>query len=143
MERYAAPSCRRPIGPLTYLYVGTDSYARDLAYHRDVLGAELAWEFHDFGAHVAALRLGEGPMYLLADHRPAGSVIYIHRVDDLAATTTALEARGWKRESGPFEVPDGPCVTFKDPAGHEFGLLQMDRPDVLSKEYQGNTKRRK
>jgi hypothetical protein len=125
-----------PFGPLVYLYVGTDAYARDLAYHRDILGAELVWEFHEFDAHVAALRHGEGaPMFLLADHRPAGSTILIHSVKDLTATTRVLKARGWTGGSEPFGVPDGPCVTFKDPAGREFGLLQMDRPDVLSKQY--------
>lgn len=125
-----------PFGPLTYLYVGTGSYDRDLAYHRDVLGASLVWEFHEFGAKVAALRHArEGPMFLLADHRPAGSIILIHAVKDLAATTRELAARGWTGGSERFEVPDGPCVTFKDPAGREFGLLQMDRPDALSREF--------
>jgi predicted enzyme related to lactoylglutathione lyase len=125
-----------PFGPLTYLYVGTDAYARDLAYHRDVLGAVLVWEFHEFGAHVAALRHADAaPTFLLADHRPAGTVIFIHAVKDLDATTRELTRRGWKGGSERFEVPDGPCVTFKDPAGHEFGLLQLDRPDVLSKKY--------
>src|SRR5688572_20543402 len=122
-----------PFGPLTYLYVGTDAYLRDLAYHRDVLGAELVREFHEFDAHVAALRHGtEGPVFLLADHRPAGSIILIHAVKDLDAATRALKGRGWTGGSERFEVPDGPCVTFKDPAGREFGLLQMDRPDALS-----------
>lgn len=124
-----------PLGPLTYLYVGTDAYRRDLAYYRDVLGAELVWEFQQFGANVAALRLGPGPLYLLADHRPAGTVIYLHAVEDLAKTVKALTARGWTGGSDRFEVPDGPCVTFKDPAGHEFGLLQMERPHVLEGEY--------
>jgi predicted enzyme related to lactoylglutathione lyase len=129
-----------PFGALTYLYVGTGDYAKDLAYHRDVLGAELVWEFHEFGANVAALRHGPGPMFLLADHRPAGTMILIHAVKDLQKTAAELERRGWTKEAGPFEVPDGPVITFKDPGGREFGLLQMDRPNILSSQYRRKSK---
>lgn len=124
-----------PFGPLTYLYVGSSDTKKDLAFYTKVLGAELVWEFHGLGAHVGAVRLGEGPLLLLADHRPAKSSISIYRVDDLEATTKRLEDRGWTRAGEPVEVPDGPVLVLRDPTGNEVGLLQQDRPDALTREY--------
>src|SRR3990172_4577782 len=60
-----------PFGRLRFLYVGARDMDQDLAYYRSVLGAERVWHFEAFGALVAAVRLGEGPLFLLADHRPA------------------------------------------------------------------------
>ncbi|HEY5605185.1 MAG TPA: hypothetical protein VIL45_01545, partial [Thermoplasmata archaeon] len=58
-----------PFVRLEYLYIGTLDFKRDLAYYRDVLGAELVWNLTGFGAHVAAFRVAEGPpLLLLADH---------------------------------------------------------------------------
>ena len=59
-----------PLGKLAYLYVGTAAFERDGAYYRDVLGAELVWAFHAFGAKVAAFRVCDGPLLLLADTAP-------------------------------------------------------------------------
>lgn len=130
-----------PFGPLTYLYVGSKDFRHDLTFYRDVLGAELVWNFQAFGANVAAFNLGAGPLVLLADHRRAPSVLCIYAVPNLDAAIRSLEKRGWKRSAGPFEVPDGPCVTFQDPSGNEYGLLQPDRPDVLRAEYQAEPPR--
>ncbi len=125
-----------PFGPLTYLYVGSADTKKDLEFYTDVLGAELVWQFHGFGAHVAAVRLGEGPLFLLADHRPAKSSIFIYRVDSLDATTERLEKQGWKRSGEPVEVPDGPVLVLHDPTGNEIGLLEQVRPNALTAEYQ-------
>ncbi len=62
-----------PLGRLVYLYVGSANLEGDLAYYRDVIGAAVVWHFRHFGAQVAALRVGAGPLLLLADHRPAPS----------------------------------------------------------------------
>lgn len=125
-----------PFGPLTYLYVGSANTEKDLAFYTKVLGADLVWQFHGFGAHVGAVRLGEGPLYLLADHRPPKSVISIYRVKSLTAATKGLEKRGWKKTAEPVEVPDGPVLVLHDPTGNEIGLLEQVRPDALTKEYQ-------
>src|SRR6266571_957500 len=63
----------KPFGTLSFLYVGTADFERDLAYYRDVLGGELVWNRTGFGAHVAAFRLGKGPVLLIAV-RVAGRV---------------------------------------------------------------------
>jgi len=113
---------------LEYLYVGSRDFARDLAYYRDVLRAELVWNHEGFGAHVAALRLGEGPLLLLADHRPAPSCILLYAVVDLKETAKGLRKRRWKPEGRPFEIPNGPCYVFEDPSGNRFGIFQNVRP---------------
>ena len=113
-----------PYGPLTYLYVGSKDTKKDVEFYTGTLGAELVWDMHGFGAHVAAVRLGAGPLLLLADHRPPKSAIFIYRVDGLNKTTSALVKRGWKKTSEPVEVPDGPVLVLHDPTGNEIGLLQ-------------------
>ena len=120
-----------PFGDLVYLYVGTANFERDLAYYRDMIGAPVVWNFSRFGAKVAALRLGAGPLFLIADHRPAPSCLPIYAVKDLAATLATLAARGFRAEGPPFEIPDGPCQRFHDPSGNALALLQIDRPNAL------------
>ena len=66
-------------GRLRYLYVGTSNIQKDVDYYTKVLGAEKVWDISSFGTRVAALRLGEGPLMLLADHRPAPSCILIFK----------------------------------------------------------------
>ena len=117
-----------PFGTLAYLYLGTADFKRDLAYYRDVLGGELVWDLTGFGAHVAALRIGPGPLVLLADHRPAPSCIPVYEVENLKETARALKKRGWKPEGGSFEIPNGPCYTFEDPSRNRFAFFQNVRP---------------
>lgn len=124
-----------PLGRLLYLYVGSGSFDRDFAYYRDVLGAPLVWNFSRFGARVAAFRVGEGPLVLVADHRPAPSCIPIWAVEDVEDVAEALRARGWTSTGGAFEIPDGPCYRFDDPSGNPFAFLQAVRPGVLEKAY--------
>ena len=117
-----------PFEALEYLYVGTAAFERDLAYYRDVLGAPLIWNLEGFGAHVAAFRLGKGPLLLLADHRPAPSCMPLYVVADLKETAKTLRKRGWKSEGRPFEIPNGPCYAFNDPSGNRLGIFQNVRP---------------
>ncbi|MFL5346244.1 MAG: VOC family protein [Hyalangium sp.] len=128
------------LGPLRYLYVGTARFAEDLAFYREVLGAELVWHFRRFGAEVAAVRLGEGPLYILADHRPAKSTLPIYAVEDLEAFRASAEARGLKGAHS-VETPDGPCLVLHDPTGNELGALEEVRPRVLEGAWRtsGNT----
>jgi predicted enzyme related to lactoylglutathione lyase len=80
---------------------------------------------------VAAVRLGEGPLVLLADHREAPSVLQIWAVDDLDRALERLKAVGWADREKRVEVPDGPCMLLSDPSGNEIGLLQVVRPGVM------------
>ena len=65
------------IGAVVYLYVGSDDLDEDLAFYQESLGAELVWRFDAFNTEVGAVRLGEGPLVLLAEHRPAPSCLPI------------------------------------------------------------------
>jgi catechol 2,3-dioxygenase-like lactoylglutathione lyase family enzyme len=119
------------IGPLVYLYVGSADVDADLAFYRDHLGADVVWDRQAMGTHVAAVRLGEGPLVLLADHRKPGSVLPIWTTGDLDAAVSTLRERGWTGRATQVEVPDGPCLLLTDPSGNELGLLHRVRPGVM------------
>lgn len=121
---------------LVYIYIGTSHYDADRDFYKDVLGARLVWEFKEFGARVAAFDLCGEPYLLLADHVKAPSKRLIYQVDDLDEAAKELKARGWKPDGREFEVPDGPCINFKDSSGNEYAILQMTRPHVLQREFQ-------
>lgn len=118
-------------GALVYLYVGSADVERDVRFWCSALGAELVWRFQAYGADVAAVRMGDGPLVLLADHRPPGSCLPIWTAADLAAAAATLAASEWQVTATRVEVPDGPCLVFRDPTGNELTLLRRDRPDAL------------
>lgn len=123
-----------PLGRLEYLYVASADVARDLAYYRDVLGAEVVWDFSEFGTRVAAVRLSERPpLYILAGHRAAPGILPIFAVDDLDRAEKELKKRGWTSEGHRVEVPDGPCLLFHDPSGNELAIMGQVRPHALER----------
>jgi hypothetical protein len=118
-----------PLGRLEYLYVASADV------DRDVLGAQVVWDFQEFGTRVAAVRLSERPpLYILAGHRAPPNVLPIFAVESLPKAEKALREKGWAPSSDRFEVPDGPCYLFKDPSGNELALLGMTRPHALERE---------
>jgi len=122
---------------LVYVYIGTSHYDADYKFYREVLDARLIWEFKEIGARVAAFDLCGEPYLLIADHVPAPSKRLIYQVEDLDSAARELKHRGWKPAGVRFEVPDGPCLNFKDSSGNEFAILQMTRPHLLEKEFKG------
>jgi hypothetical protein len=96
------------------------------------------WEFERFGAKVAAFDLCGEPYLLLADHVQAPSKRLLYEVENLPEAKKILEKRGWKSDGGIFEVPDGPCLNFKDTSGNEYALIEMSRPGMLERSYRGN-----
>lgn len=124
-----------PLGRLEYLYVGSADVAKDLAYYTGVLGAEVVWDFREFGTRVAGLRLlAEGPMVILAGHRSAPSMLPVIAVDDLDAAERELRGRGWAPAGPRFGIPDGDCYLFHDPSGNELALYEDSRPHALERE---------
>jgi hypothetical protein len=128
-----APARGNPFKRLVYVYIGTSSYDEDHDFYENKLGASRLWEFEKFGARVAAFDLCGEPYLLLADHVKAPSKRLIYEVEDLDEAAKDLKGRGWKPEAGRFEVPDGPCLNFKDRSGNEYAILQMSRPHTLEK----------
>jgi Glyoxalase/Bleomycin resistance protein/Dioxygenase superfamily len=119
---------------IAYVYVGTSNFQDDSDFYMNVLGARKVWEFNEFGAKVAAFDLCGEPYLLIADHVKAPSKRLIYEVDDLSAASATLKKRGWEPDGGRFEVPDGPCMNFKDRSGNEYALLEMSRPRILEGE---------
>src|SRR5262245_46529101 len=108
---------------IAYLYIGTSDYIGDYHFYKNILGASLVWEFEDFGAKVAAFDLCGEPYLLLADHVHAPSKRIIFEVDNIDEASKLLESKGWKPEGVKFEVPDGPCINFRDLSGNEYAIM--------------------
>jgi hypothetical protein len=120
---------------LRFLYVGSEDTERDLAVWLALPGARLRWRFQAFAADVAAVDLGTPPLVLVADHRPAASVLPIYAVEDLDATTDELVAKGWTHHLGPMGTPEGPATVLHDPSGVAVALLRVDRPGAMDGAY--------
>ncbi len=131
-----------PFSKLAYLYVGTSDFDRDLTYYTKVLGAQLLWDYKEFGARVAGLRLCDGPQFLLADHRPAPSCLPLFEVSDLKAAAKDLRVRGWKPDGRSFEIPPGPCYLFKDPSGNSLAIFENARPGLIDEAFGGSVRPR-
>lgn len=120
---------------LLYLYVGSSDIERDVAFYMQGLGAQLVWRFRAAQAEVAALQLGPGPLFLLANHRPAGTVLPIFKCDDLDGAAARLREKGWGEGGSRVEVPDGPCFILADPSGNQIALMHQVRPNVLARSW--------
>jgi hypothetical protein len=119
------------LGPLDYIYAPSSDVAGDARWFVDVLGAELVFAIDDGGTRVAMLRVApDGPALLLTDHLPDDRPVFVHRVDDLAAASARLRARGWNPERT-IELPPGPCTTFAAPGGLRLAIYAPIRPFVV------------
>jgi len=116
---------------LDYLYVPARDIEPSIQYYTGVLRGELLWKIHKLGAWVACVRLSQtGPLVLLADHLEGTIPLFIYQVENLAQTAKELKSRGWSPETGPFEIPNGPCYTFRDPTGVRLAIYENKRTDV-------------
>jgi hypothetical protein len=121
-----------PFVQLDFLYCPSDDVAAEASYFTDVLGGELVFAIESGGTRVAAVRLTGGPpLFLLADHVEGDRPILVYRVDDLAASLVELQARGWQPVET-FEIPHGPCCSFRTSGGHRVALYQLTRPEVAA-----------
>jgi hypothetical protein len=122
---------------LRYLYVGSSDTERDVAAWLALDGASLRWRFRHFGADVAAVAFDDEaqPTVLLADHRPAASVLPIYAVDDAEVLTDRLCLVGWQLVAGPLGTPEGPATVLRDPSGTEMALLVVERPRAMEAAY--------
>jgi hypothetical protein len=130
--RASPPVADQPFQQLDFLYTPSRDVAADLAYFTEVLGARVVFAVEAMGTRVAAMELSKGsPLVLLADHLEGERPVMVYRVADLGAALADLEARGFRRERT-FEIPHGPCCSFRTPGGHRVALYQLTRPEVAS-----------
>ena len=119
-----------PFERLDFLYTPSADVPRDLKYFTEVLGGRAVFAIDAMGTKVGAVELTEGPpLVLLTDHVEGERPILVYRVGSLAAALEDLAGRGWEREST-FEIPHGPCCSFRTPAGHRVALYELVRPEV-------------
>lgn len=123
----------RHVGPVRFLYVGSDDLEADLDQMCSKWGGVLRWRFRRFGADVAAVDMGAGPLVLLATHRPVGSVLPVHQTDDLAAARREVDDAGLVSEV--LETPEGPVFVVRLPGGAELAVLEVVRPGAMDDAY--------
>jgi hypothetical protein len=117
---------------LDFLYMPSTDVAADMRYLVDVLGGRTVFAIDSMGTRVAMIELTPGPpQVLLADHVDGERPILVYRVADLPAALNDLEARGWQPE-GTFDIPQGPCCSFRTPGGHRIALYELPRPEVAA-----------
>ena len=116
---------------LDYVYVPAPDVAAAERFYTTLLGGTLRWRIRDGGVTVAAVRLSDGgPLILLASHLAPKTTILIYRVASLAATRRQLLDAQWTDLDEPFEIPQGPCLVFRDPAGQQLAIYERTRPFV-------------
>jgi hypothetical protein len=121
-----------PFSHLDFLYIPSHDVASDLAYFTDVLGGQVVFAIEAMGTRVAAIEVTTGPpLLLLTDHLEGERPILVYRVPDLRSALADLESRGWHREHT-FEIPHGPCCSFRTPGGHRLALYQLTRPEAAA-----------
>lgn len=121
-----------PFEQLDFLYTPSSDVAADLTYFTDVLGGRVVFAIEAMGTKVAAIELTSSPpTVLLTDHVVGDRAILVFRVTNLDTTLAAQEAAGWIREHT-FDIPHGPCCSFRTPGGHRVALYQLTRPEVVS-----------
>ena len=117
---------------LDFVYTPSHDVAADMRYFTDILGARLVFAIDAMGIRVAMLELGEqSPRVILAGHLEGERPILVYRVADLRATIADLESRGWTPEAT-FEIPQGPCCSFRTPGDHRIAMYALTRPDVVA-----------
>jgi hypothetical protein len=116
---------------LDFLYVPAPNIQESIRYYTKVLAGELLWKIHAYGVWVACIRLSDKqPYILLADHIERKDLKMIYRVNNLEKVASELRARGWREEKS-LEIPNGPCLTFRDPAENSIVIYENRRPHVI------------
>lgn len=113
---------------LDFIYMPSANVEKDLKYYVRAIGAEPVFSIKAFGTRVAALRVGDGPMLLLAGHLEGRVPILIYRVDDFKETVKSLTEHGVKGQH--VEIPHGPCFSFELEGGQRMAVYELARPGV-------------
>jgi predicted enzyme related to lactoylglutathione lyase len=121
-----------PFEELDFLYMPSSDVESDMAFFTEVLGGRVVFAVEGMGARVAAVELASSPpTILLTDHLEGEQPILVYRVQDLEAALNRQGRAGWTRERS-FEIPHGPCCSFRTPGGHRLALYEMTRPEAAT-----------
>lgn len=119
-----------PFDSLDYLYMPAPDFEAAVRFYTETLGGELRWRIRDGNTWVAAVSLAcDGPLVLLANHLEPGHTVLIYRVSSLTDAQRRLAERGWEPGAS-FEIPQGPCLILRDPAGQRLAIYERVRPGV-------------
>jgi hypothetical protein len=118
---------------LDFVYLPSRDVAADVAHFTSALGAELVFAIERFGTRVAMMRLSpDPPALLLAQHLQGDRPILVHRVADLEAAISELEARG-TAVGQRFEIPFGPGAELGLPGRQRVALYERSRPEMAER----------
>lgn len=90
-------------------------------------GAAFGWSFTDFGPTYAATTSGDTDIGFQAD--PGGktkAALPVIEVDDLEAALAAVKKAGGDVTQEIFGFPGGHRFHFRDPDGHEIGVVKLE-----------------
>ena len=116
---------------LRHLAINADDVQRAKAFYEGVFG----WRFKPWGPpdYYQAHEAGEGLIMALQHRREieAGAIMLgfeaTFAVEDIAATTAAIEAAGGCRAAAQIYIEGvGRLGYFRDPEGNLFGAMQYD-----------------
>jgi hypothetical protein len=117
---------------LDFVYVPAPNIQESIRYYTKVFDGELLWKIYACGVWVACIKLSDKqPYILLADHIARKDLKMIYRVSNLEKVASALRAKGWREEKS-LEIPNCPCLTFRDPAENSIVIYENRRQHVMS-----------
>ena len=120
-----------PFESLDYIYVPAPDFEAAVRFYTAAIGGELRWRIRDGGVWVAAVKLADlAPAVLLASHLEPHQTILIYRARSLLVVRQRLEDAGWSDVGEQFEIPQGPCLVFSDPAGQRLAVYERARPGI-------------
>ena len=99
----------------------------DTGRSKGFYAAAFGWAFTDFGPSYAATLTGDTDIGLQGDREEATTVLLpVIDVPDLEAALAQVRAAGGVIVQPVFAFPGGRRFHFRDPDGHEIGVVQAD-----------------
>jgi hypothetical protein len=113
----------RTMPRFNYVELPVADTARSKAFYAGAFG----WDFTDFGPDYAATMSGDTDIGLNGDREQATAVLLpVIDVPDLEAALEQVRAAGGAITQPIFAFPGGRRFHFRDPDGHEIGVVQAD-----------------
>ena len=100
---------------------------RDVPAIKAFYSSAFGWSFTDFGADYAATMTGDTDLGLNGSPEHSTALLLpAIQVDDLEAAEASVKAAGGVITLPIFAFPGGRRFHFRDPAGHELGVVQVE-----------------